>query len=69
MAFFIVAKIQLVNDIDDLAKQNAVFHVLIGVGKSGLHNGFFDRGGSVYRQLFQSGKQRIVDKIQQVVTR
>lgn len=40
MAFLIVYKIKVINDIDYLSKQYTIFHILIGIGKSGLHDDF-----------------------------
>ena len=51
MAFLIVGKVKFVNHIDDLAEQDAVLHIVIGVSKGGLHDGFFDGCGSIHRQL------------------
>ncbi len=35
VTFLIIAEIQLVNDVDDLTEQNAVFHVVVGIGEGG----------------------------------
>ena len=67
MALLIVAKIQLVYDVDYLPQQDAILHVVVGVGKGGLHDGLLDRGGGIHRQSLQSGEERVVDKIQQPV--
>ena len=81
MAFLIVAKVQLVNDVEHLPKQYAILHILVGIGKRGLHNGLADGRGSIHtnsRNLdfavgildisaFEHRKQPVVDKIQQLV--
>ena len=67
MALFIIAEIQFVNDIDDLAQQNAVLHIVVGIGESGLHDGFFDRRGGVHRKMLQGRKQGVVHEIQQAL--
>ena len=42
VALLIVGKIQLVDDIEHLPQQHAVLHILVGVGKGGLHDGLLD---------------------------
>ena len=82
MALLIVTEIQLVNDIEHLPQQHAILHVLIGIGKGGLHNGFADRGSGINLNsgnqgfavsvlcviAFQHWEQRIIDEIQQLLT-
>ena len=82
VALLIVAEIQLVDHVDDLAQQDAVFHVVVGVGKGALDDGLFDGGAGIYLDAFhqqgaagvpdilalQDGEERIVDKVQQPVT-
>ena len=79
MAFLVVGKIQIVNDIDDLTKKNAVFHVLVCIFKGGLHDGLFDRRIRRYLDAFnqdlavgvldvvslQHREQRVIDEVQQ----
>ena len=82
VTLLIVTEVQLVNDIEDLAQQHAILHVLIGIGKSGLHNGFADRGSGINLNsgnkgfavsvlcviAFQHWEQCIIDEIQKLLT-
>ena len=67
VAFLIVAEVQVVDHVDDLPQQYAVLHVVVGIGKGGLHDGLFDGGGRAHRQAFQREEQLVVHKIQQSV--
>ena len=81
VALLIIGEIQLVDHVDDLAQQYAVLHVLVGVGKGGLHDGLFDGrlccdGHAADQNLavavrnvfaFQDWEQRVVNEIQQCV--
>src|SRR5699024_1671465 len=67
VAFLVVVQVQLVNGIDDLPQQDAVLHIVVGVGKGGLDNGLADGGIGIHRQVFQRREQGVVDKIQQFV--
>ena len=83
VAFLIVAQVKLVNPVDDLTQQNAVFHIVVGVRERGLHNRLLNRrfrrdmnagNQDVSARVldvhaFQYGKQRIVDEIQKFVSR
>ncbi|MPN49410.1 hypothetical protein SDC9_197031 [bioreactor metagenome] len=42
MALLIVAQIQFIYDVDDLSKQNTVFHIVVSVLKSGLDDRLSD---------------------------
>ena len=67
MAFLIVGKIQFVDDIDDLPQQNAVLHIVVGVGEGGLHDRLFDGRIGVNGQMLQRGEQGVIDEVQQRV--
>ena len=69
MAFLIVAKVDIIDHVDDLTQQHTVLHVVVGVGKGCLHNRLFDRRGGVYRQLLERREERIVHEIQQLIAR
>ena len=57
MAFLHIVKLDLVNDINDLTKINAIFHIVVGVLEGGLDNGFLD--GRVGRYLDSLIENRI----------
>ena len=65
VAFLIVAQVQLVDDVDDLAKEDAVLHIVVGVGEGGLDDGLLDGRVGVHGQVLQRGEQGIVDEVQQ----
>ena len=82
VALLIVGEIQLVDDVEHLPQQHAVLHVLVGVGKGGLHDGLLD--GRLRRDrdamdqdvsvtvgdvpAFKYREQGVVDEIQERVT-
>ena len=68
VTFLVRTEVELVNDVEHLTQQHAVLHVLVGIRESGFDDGFFD--GSIGRDIqpLESGKEGIVDKIQQSVT-
>ena len=80
VAFFVIGKIERIDNVDDFAKKHTVFHVLIGISESGLDDGFFNRSfggnfdsfelyisGSVFEVFaFQNGEKRVVDEIQEL---
>ena len=81
VALLIVREVQLVDDVEHLPQQHAILHVLVGVSKSGLHDGLLygrlrrDRDamdqdvsvtvGDVFS--FKNREQCVVDEIQQHV--
>ena len=80
MAFLHIVKLDLVNDINDLTKINAVFHIVVGILEGGFDNGFLN--GSIRCHLdplienritifhiiaFQHREQNVVDEVQQLV--
>ena len=67
VAFLVVAEVELVDHVDDLPQQHAVLHVVVGIGKGGLHDCLFDGSGCVHRQIFQCREQLVVDKVQQFI--
>ena len=69
MALLIIVQLQLVDHVDDLTEKNTILHVVVGVGKGGLHDGLPDGRGGVHRQLFQRGEQGVVDEVQKLVAR
>jgi hypothetical protein len=83
MNFIIIAEIQIINHIDALAEENAILHIIIGIGKGGLNDGFFDWSVSGHSNAlnldctiltldicsFQNRKEGIVDKVQQGIPR
>ena len=81
MAFLHIVKLDLVNDINDLTKINAVFHIVVGILEGGFDNGFLN--GSIRCHLdplienritifhiiaFQHREQGIVDKIKELIS-
>ena len=82
VAFLHIVKCNLVNDINDLTKINAVLHIVVGVLKGGFDNGFLNwRIGCHLDPLienhipvlhiiaFQHREQNVVDEVQQLVPR
>ena len=67
MALLIVAKVELVDDIDDLTQQDTILHILVGILKSGSDNGVAHGGGGGDLKPFERGEERVVDKLQQAV--
>ena len=80
MAFFHIIKLNLVNDINDLTKINAVLHIVVGVLEGGFDNGFLDwsigchldtlienRITILHIIAFQHREQNVVDEVQQLV--
>ena len=80
MAFLHIVKLNLVNDINDLTKINAVLHIVVGIFEGGLDNGFLN--WSIRRHLdslienhiavfhiitLQHREQNVVDEVQQLV--
>ena len=68
MAFLYIIKFDLVNDINDLTKINAVFHIVVGILEGGLDDGFLN--GSIrchLDPLIQHREQNVVDEVQQLV--
>ena len=65
VALLVVGEVQLVDDVDDLAKEDAVLHVVVGVGEGGLDDGLLDGRVGVHGQVLQRGEQGVVDEIQQ----
>ena len=47
MTFFIVSKVEIVYHIDNLTKQNAIFHILICISKRSLYDGFLYWSGRI----------------------
>ena len=68
VAFLIIGKVKLINDVDYLAKQNTVLHVVVGVLKCCLDDSLIDRRSLGNLYAFQRGKQRIIDEIKQIIT-
>ena len=80
MAFLHIVKLDLVNDINDLTKINAIFHIVVGVLEGGLDNSFLDwrvrryldslienRIALFHIVAFQNREQTVVDEVQQLV--
>ena len=67
VAFLIIGKVQFVNNVNDLTEQDAVLHVVIGIGKGGLHDRFFDGCRCIYRQLLQCREQGVIHKVQKLI--
>ena len=65
VALLVVGEVQLVDDVDDLAQEDAVLHVVVGVGEGGLDDGLLDGRVGVHGQVLQRGEQGVVDEIQQ----
>ena len=61
------SEVEIINNIDNLTEQNAIFHVLVGIGKSGLHDSLFNWGRYVNRKLFERWEQGVVHKVQQLI--
>ena len=68
VALLVVGEVQLVDDVDDLAKEDAVLHIVVGVGEGGLDDGLLDGRVGVHGQVLQRGEQGVVDEIQQGFT-
>ena len=82
VAFLHIVKCDLVNDINDLTKINAVLHIVVGVLKGGFDNGFLNwrigchldplienRIPVLHIIAFQHREQNVVDEVQQLVPR
>ena len=80
MAFLHIVKLNLVNDINDLTKINAVLHIVVGVLEGGLDNGFLNWSIGCHLDTlienritifhiiaFQHREQNVVDEVQQFV--
>ena len=80
MAFLHIVKLNLVNDINDLAEINAVLHIVVGVLEGGLDNGFLNGGIRGHLDSFvenritifyivalQHREQNVVDEVEQLV--
>ena len=80
VAFLHIVKLDLVNDINDLTKINAVLHIVVGVLEGGLDNGFLNwsigchldtlienRIAIFHIIAFQHWEQNVVDEVQQLV--
>ncbi len=69
MLFAVIVKIYFIDNIDDLAQVDAVFHVVIVVFKGIFDNSLRKRGCFVHGKIFERGKKFVVDKTEQAVAR
>ena len=69
MAFFVFGEVHgVINRVDHLAKQDAIFHVVVGVGECGLYDHLAQwciLGKFETRQRF---KEVVVDEVQELIT-
>ena len=68
VAFLIVIQLEVIDGINDLPQQDAVFHVVVGVSKGGLDNGLTDGGIGIHRKILQSREQGVVNEVQKFVS-
>ena len=68
VAFRIIVQLEIVNRIDDLTQQDAVLHVVVGLGKHSLDNSLSDGRIGIHRQIFQSREQGVVNEVQKFVS-
>ena len=68
VAFRIIVQLEIVNRIDDLAQQDAVLHVVVGLGKHSLDNSLSDGRIGIHRQILQSREQGVVNEVQKFVS-
>ena len=81
MAFLHIVKLNLVSDINDLTKINAVLHIVVSILEGGLDNGFLNWSIGCHLDTFienritifhiiafQNREQGIVDKIKELIS-
>ena len=69
VAFLVVAKVELVDDVDHLTEQHAVLHVLVGILEGGAHDGAAHGCLRRHLQILQGREQGVVDEIEQGIGR
>ena len=69
MALLVIIQIQVIDDIDHLAQQNAVLHVIVRILKGCLDNSFFDGCCCSHIKPLQSWEEFIIHKIKKRVAR
>ena len=67
MAFLVVGKVEVVDHVHDLAEEDAVLHVVVGVGEGRLHDCLLDRRRRGDRQLLERREERVVHEVEEPV--
>ncbi len=67
VAFFVAFEVEFVDDIDDLSEEDAVFHIVVGIGEGGLDDGFFEGCFGGDGETFEGGKEGVVDEVEEGV--
>ena len=64
VTLFIIRQIELVYDVDDLTEQNAILHIVVGVGESRLDDGLSYRRRCCHGKGFERREQSVVHEIE-----
>ena len=67
VAFLVVGKVEAVDHVHDLAEEDAVLHVVVGVREGRLHDGLADGRGGGDGQLLEGGEEGVVHELEQTV--
>ena len=67
VALLVVGEVEVVDHVHDLAEEDAVLHVVVGVGEGGLHDGLADGRGGGDGQFLQRGEEGVVDEVEEPV--
>ena len=69
MTLLITAQVQAIDHVENLTKQHTILHILVGILEGSADNRTTHWRIGCYLQFLQGGEQRIVHKVEQLVSR
>ena len=67
MGVLVAAQVEAVDDVEHLAQEHAVLHVLVGVLEGGSHDGAAHGRLGCHLEVLERGEKGVVDEVEQAV--